>query len=279
MALYCVGDIHGCYNELKQLLKVGNFQKNTDELLLTGDLIGRGPKPLDVLNFVMDLGDKVHVVLGNHDTLFLAVASGLGPPNMRDAFDDLLNSPQLSNIVAWYRQQPLLYFHPNYPLCLVHAGIAPQWDLQTAKLRAQEVETILQDDQQYQELLRNMYSDQPNKWDDKLQGIDRYRFILNVFTRIRFCTVDKALDFANKNTPEVAIVEELYPWFTFRDHYNCQNRFKIVFGHWAALSGKCTYQHAIALDTGCVWGNHLTMWEFDTDTMYSVPSQLKRAKF
>ena len=70
MAIYCVGDVHGCYNELKKLIKIIDFDKNHDELLLTGDIIGRGPNPLEVVNLIMDLGDRAQFVLGNHDLNF-----------------------------------------------------------------------------------------------------------------------------------------------------------------------------------------------------------------
>lgn len=277
MAIYCIGDVHGCYNELKQLLKLAEFDSKHDELLFTGDIIGRGPKPLQVIQFIRDLGPRAHVVLGNHDLNFIAIARGLNKAKKRDMLDSVLSSSNLSEIVDWFCKQPLMYMHPTASICLVHAGLAPQWDIETALKCAKEVEEVISNPAMLDTYLAHMYSDQPNIWSTDLSGIPRWRFITNVFTRIRFCHPDQSLDFLNKNTPESAKNENLYPWFDMRYNkpFDKNNRYTVVFGHWAALSGKCTYPHVKALDTGCVWGGSLTMWCYDTDTLYSVKSQFK----
>ncbi|MFF0977162.1 metallophosphoesterase, partial [Proteus mirabilis] len=56
MATYLIGDVHGCYRELRQLLNQVNFDANQDTLWLTGDLVARGPDSLEVLRFVKSLG-------------------------------------------------------------------------------------------------------------------------------------------------------------------------------------------------------------------------------
>lgn len=76
MATYFVGDIQGCNDELQQLLALAQFNPQHDELWLTGDLVARGPKSLDVLRFVYGLGDRATTVLGNHDLNLLAVDAG-----------------------------------------------------------------------------------------------------------------------------------------------------------------------------------------------------------
>jgi bis(5'-nucleosyl)-tetraphosphatase (symmetrical) len=276
MSLYCIGDVHGCYDELKQLLKMVDFKPKNDELLFTGDIIGRGPKPLQVVRFIRDLGDKAHVVLGNHDINFISIAKGLNKAKKRDRLDDLLTSPNLKDITDWFIKQPLMYMHPTAPVCMVHAGLAPQWDIPTAKKCAEEMESVLQDKDLCNTFLAHMFCDEPNNWSDTLSGIPKWRYITNVFTRIRFCHNDFSLDFNNKSTPFNALSEGLQPWFSLREkQFDIYNRYTIVFGHWAALCGQCSYPHAKALDTGCVWGGRLTMWCVDTDTIYSVPSQSK----
>jgi bis(5'-nucleosyl)-tetraphosphatase (symmetrical) len=39
---------------------------------------------------------------------------------------------------------------------------------------------------------------------------------------------------------------------------------KIIFGHWAALEGRCDEPDVFALDTGCVWGGSMTLMNVDT---------------
>jgi bis(5'-nucleosyl)-tetraphosphatase (symmetrical) len=276
MALYCIGDVHGCYSELKKLLKLVNFKPKKDELLFTGDLIGRGPNSLEVINFIMDLEDCAHVVLGNHDLNFLCIALGFKKAKKKDCLDSLLKANNLDNIVNWYLKQPLMYLHPTAPICLVHAGISPQWNLKQAFELAHEVESVLQNPKKSHLFLKELFGDKPNLWSDNLKGNNRLRYITNVFTRIRFCHSDLSLDFEQKSTPAEGAIEGLYPWYELRNKpFELNNRYTLIFGHWAALGGECSHPYAKNLDTGCVWGQRLTMWCFDTDTIYSVPSSNK----
>ena len=77
MSTYVVGDIQGCYDELRQLLDTVSFDTNQDTLWLAGDLVARGPKSLETLRFVKSLGSAAKVVLGNHDLHLLAISIGI----------------------------------------------------------------------------------------------------------------------------------------------------------------------------------------------------------
>jgi bis(5'-nucleosyl)-tetraphosphatase (symmetrical) len=76
MATYAIGDIQGCYTELQQLLEQVKFDRSSDVLWCTGDLVNRGPHSLEVLRFLQQLNERAIVVLGNHDLHLLAVAYG-----------------------------------------------------------------------------------------------------------------------------------------------------------------------------------------------------------
>ncbi len=52
---------------------------------------------------------------------------------------------------------------------MAHAGITPQWDLQTAKECARDVEAVLSSDS-YPFFLDAMYGDMPNNWSPELRG-------------------------------------------------------------------------------------------------------------
>lgn len=276
MAVYCIGDVHACHDELRALLEVMDFNPENDELIFTGDLIGRGPQPLQTLRFIKNLGERAHTVLGNHDLNLLAVIYGHNQPRKKDNLDEILKSKELNKITDWLRTKPLLYLHPQHPICTVHAGISPQWNIADAIRCADEMNAVIRDDSVFDSFLAGMYSDEPDSWSEDLTGIDRWRYITNVFTRIRLCRSDRTLDLKNKNSPEEARDEGLLPWFDMLGHnaLTSDRNYTLVFGHWAALTGKCLHPKIKSLDTGCVWGNRLTRWCYDTDTLYSVPSLL-----
>jgi bis(5'-nucleosyl)-tetraphosphatase (symmetrical) len=82
---------------------------------------------------------------------------------------------------------------------------------------------------------------------------------------MRFCTPAGALDLKSKEGPESSLPGYL-PWFEAPGRRNADAR--IIFGHWASLLGRSTHPNAIALDTGCVWGQRLTLFNLDTNTLH-----------
>lgn len=259
MSTYLVGDLHGCFDELESLLSKVNFDPSQDKLYLTGDLLARGDKSLECLRFVKSLGSAAQTVLGNHDLHFLATALGIKKVKPRDHVDAIFNAADFDEIVTWLRQQPLLVHSEEQQFLLCHAGISPDWDLAAAKACALEVEQVLQN-AGFRHLIENMYSEEPSRWSPDLQGLDRLRYSINALTRMRYCYLDHRLDFACKLPPNEA-PSELKPWFLLDNPLYQQ--IPIVFGHWASLIGTVVPENIYALDTGCVWGNQMTLlrWE------------------
>lgn len=270
MATYIVGDIQGCCDELQQLLELANFDTNKDELWLAGDLVARGPKSLETLRFVKGLGDSAKVILGNHDLHLLAIWQGIHHAKPNDKLDALLSAPDCNELLNWLRLQPLMLRHPEFDFVMVHAGISPQWSIKQAEQFALEVESELHSDG-FKTLLKNMYGNHPNSWDETLTGDDRLRFIINVFTRMRYCFLDGSLEFKNKLAPEQTDRSIMRPWFELD---SVDQTSPILFGHWAALLGKVDKQGIYGLDTGCVWGNSLTMLRWQDKKHFAISCSL-----
>src|SRR5579864_2399920 len=138
MAIYAIGDVHGCYETLRSLLAGSGFSPRQDRLWLVGDLVNRGPRSLEVLRWAADMGDRLVVVLGNHDLYLLARAAGVAERKRRDSLDGVLAAPDCDDLVAWLRSRPLL--HREGERVLVHAGLFPDWSPERAEELARETE-------------------------------------------------------------------------------------------------------------------------------------------
>jgi bis(5'-nucleosyl)-tetraphosphatase (symmetrical) len=267
MPTYAIGDVQGCYDELQELLQLIQFDPIQDHVWFVGDLINRGPKSLEVLRFVKETKNAI-TVLGNHDLHLLALAQG--NPYSHHTLQEVLSAPDCTELVDWLRRQPLLHSDSHLNYIMVHAGLPPQWDLAMAQACAREVEDVLRDDKLHPQLLQHMYGDEPRYWDDSLTGWERWRFIINAFTRLRFCDAQGGIEPHYKGKLG-AQPSNLIPWFKF-PHRKSQN-LNIIFGHWAALQGETGEPHVYALDTGCVWGHYLTAMRLEDRKRFRVHSK------
>ena len=268
MATYAIGDVQGCHAELAALLERIEFDKNCDRLWLVGDLINRGTENLAVLELVMSLGDAATTVLGNHDLHFLAIRCGGHSANRSDTFQDVLDAPNVEEITRWYRRQPLLVLDETLGYAMSHAGIPHIWDLRKARSLAAEVEAVIQGEQST-EYFQGMYGNSPPGWNKKLAGMARWRAITNYLTRMRLLDDKGEMDFSHKGSLADAPAN-LQPWFDLRALNPLP--VKLLFGHWAAIEGHTGHEDIIALDTGCVWGRHMTALCLDTNTLFTQAS-------
>ncbi len=259
MAVYAVGDVQGCHDELRAALDGVQFDPAHDRLWFVGDLVNRGPQSLEVLRFVHELGEAATVVLGNHDLHLLALAAGHGLPNDKDYLDDVLTAPDRDELIDWLRHRPLLHHEPALGFTLIHAGLPPQWTLTEAAACAQEVESVLRSDD-HPAFFTEMYGNQPDRWSDGLAGMDRLRFITNCLTRLRFVTPDGRLLLKEKGPPGSAQDPQALPWFDHPGRASREGR--IVCGHWSTL-GYVARHNVWAIDTGCLWGGRLTLLRID----------------
>ncbi len=266
MATYAIGDVQGCFNQLQNLLVKLQFDKSHDVLWFAGDLVNRGPESLETLRFIRSLGNAAKIVLGNHDLHLLAVYYDAHTSVAGDSLDAILKAEDAPELIDWLRHQPLAYYDAQYHSVMVHAGIPSMWTYQQTCEYAKEIETHLREDNP-KKFLRSLYGNTPDTWDENLQGADRTRAIVNYLTRMRLCDANGKLDLTHKGAPNTTS-KAFKPWFEWPR--KAENQLKILFGHWAALKGKCDTPNIIALDGGCVWGGQLIAYCLETGRTIGV---------
>jgi len=272
MATFAIGDVQGCYDELRELVDELAFDPARDRLWFVGDLVNRGPASLEVLRYVRGLGDRAITVLGNHDLHLISLACGVATPRDDDTLAKVLAAPDRDELIAWLRSLPLM--HVEAGRVLVHAGLLPQWSVATAAMLAREVEAVLRGPK-YLKFMENMYGGKPTRWKDSLEGWDRLRVIVNAMTRMRFCAGDGELELKSKG--ETAGAPPGYmPWFEVPGRKSTGTT--VIFGHWSAL-GLRLMPNVLALDSGCVWGGRLTAVRLDDRQVTQVEGRMTPVSF
>ena len=269
MPTYVIGDVQGCYAELRSLLHDIDFHRGRDRLWLAGDLVNRGPASLDVLRFVADLGDVACAVLGNHDLHLVATACGTRKLRRKDTFHDVLDAADGDALIDWIRTWPLMHADRELEAVMVHAGVAPAWSIADAFACAAEVAQVLKAPD-FRQFLSHMYGNEPDAWKESLTGFDRLRFITNAFTRMRYCHADGRLDFSELRPPGEQD-PSLTPWYSLRRHD--ADGVRIVFGHWATLQIRTPLSrnlHVRHVDSACVWGGSLTALRLEDDREFRI---------
>tara|TARA_B100001142_G_scaffold59498_1_gene58427 strand:+ start:1882 stop:2688 length:807 start_codon:yes stop_codon:yes gene_type:complete len=265
MSHYVIGDVQGCFDELVLLCKKIKFNPNKDKLIFAGDLVNRGPKSLEVLNFCLENKNCVTSVLGNHDFYLMYL---LEHKKRNKSLNSILNAKNSKKIHKWLKKLPLLMKikikDTKEIFWITHAGIPFIWSLKKAKKLSDEINASMKIDSY--NILLNMWGDRPIRWKDNLSGYKRYRTIINYFTRMRYLDPKGGLKLKKK---DLKAESNHVPWFN-QTHVKLKDKQNIVFGHWAALNGKTGLKNIIGLDTGCVWGKKLTAIRLEDKKLFQV---------
>jgi len=174
-----IGDVHGCADELDDLLDAIGFDPRRHALWFAGDLANRGPDALRAMRRVREVA--AGAVLGNHDLHLLGVADGSRKLRRDDTIGEILDAPDREELLDWMRGLPLAVEWDD--VTLVHAGLHPGWK------RARKVAAPLEKRIQAGHI----------PWDDET---------LSILTRIRECD-------AHGRRPPLAKPHRLRPWHEF----------------------------------------------------------------
>ncbi len=268
---YVIGDVQGCFEALKALLKKIRFDPDQDFVWFAGDLVARGENSLGALRFIKKLVENgvAATVLGNHDLTLLAYARGIKPIKDKDNVRDVIDAIDSDELIDWIRKQPMCLF-PNEQTVLTHAGIPNIWDAAKTAELAKEVEVIIAHDdfEVVDTFLKEMFGKEPTLWSDELEGHERTRCIVNYLTRMRLTDAEGRLEYSFKDSLDDPMPEGFKPWFEFESKTAATHQ--IVFGHWAALQGKTISERIQNVDGGCVWGNQLMAYRLEDQQMFAV---------
>lgn len=147
--LVFVGDVHGCKNELRQLLDEVSFNEESDHLVLVGDVLSKGPDNVGTLDELIRL--NATSVRGNHEDRILTAAKmnahsetstvSVEASSKAAKKDDALLRQLKPHHLAYLKNMPLILRIPPLPransaskktnspiaeeILVAHAGLVP----------------------------------------------------------------------------------------------------------------------------------------------------------
>ena len=272
MSNYAIGDIQGCFEELRELLSIISFDEERDRLWLCGDLVNRGFSSLECLLYLHSIKDSCNIVLGNHDLHLIAVHEGEREISKNDTFNDVLSYKYVDKLIDWLKTLPFhMYKKINtkegeIEYFMTHAGIPPYWTKDDLIRNSEELSKNLSG-KESSFFLRTIFGNNPKHPDECNTSEDNLRLNINFLTRMRFLEQNGSLNMDYKGKIEGA-PKNLRPWFEGKQKIMKENT-HILFGHWAALDGITNKLRITALDTGCSWGKRLTALRLEDQQIFS----------
>ena len=125
-----VGDVHGCLEELEDLLEESGWEED-DQLVLVGDLVAKGPDSLGVIRLMREM--RARAVRGNHDQHCLkwwdAKCAGDELPELKPAHQRVADELEAEDW-RWLAALPLWIELPEHDALVVHAGLLPDLPLE-----------------------------------------------------------------------------------------------------------------------------------------------------
>ena len=256
--IWAIGDLQGCYDSFRRLLEEIGFDPGRDTLWLAGDLVNRGPKSREVLEYLYPIRERLRIVLGNHDIALLAAAWGIKKSN--PTLDPILEDSRAGEWLEWLRSLPFLQVDLELGYVMAHAGIPPEFGLGSSLHYNRILMRRLQSDRAAEWLKAVMGKDEA-RFDPLGNDLQHERYMLSGFIRMRYCTRDGRLDFDQKGAPTDKVRRKgLMPWFECPLRKRVEA--KILFGHWSTL-GYFENDEVCCLDSGCLWRGRLTARRLD----------------
>lgn len=267
MAVYAIGDVHGCLTALQKLLERIRFDPARDRLWFVGDLINRGPDSLGVVALVRGLGARAVTLMGNHEMRALALLSGAEQPQHRAYLSYVWERGDPEELRQWLVGLPVMHWEQPLGYAMVHAGVHPSWTLAMAWQRAGHLASFLASPDGLPAYVHR--GPPPPSEPDTAQPGWRHWYHLMAFTSIRLCTRHGVVLWPGQAAAYG--LEKSYLWppgdSPFRPWFELWPRGQqgtVLYGHWAA-AGLTVRPQTVGLDSGCVYGGRLTALRLDSE--------------
>eukprot|EP01032_Pedospumella_encystans_P027177 gene27177-30722_t len=245
--IFIVGDVHGCLDELKELLIKSAYNPNDTTLILVGDLVNKGPYSAETVSYVRNLG--AYCVRGNHDESALTCALKIEHKSARNyAYAAQFSSED----IEWLRELPYIISIPSYKIAVVHAGLVPN---------------VALEQQSFADLvtMRNVAkAESPSH--SPFGGSD--------------CSGESHGSSSRWEGSSKGNIGEAWAKVWSEDPQSGNfSHYHVYFGH-DAKRGLQQYEYATGLDTGCCYGRQLTgifvpskeIVQVDAHRVYEVPN-------
>ncbi|MBF0341763.1 MAG: symmetrical bis(5'-nucleosyl)-tetraphosphatase [Magnetococcales bacterium] len=264
MAVYAIGDVHGCLPQLLELLEAIRFRPARDRLWFVGDIINRGPDSLGTLRFVRDLGDRAVTLMGNHELRAISGLSGHGDRAFANQMGFFAQAPDLPEIHQWLRGLPLMHHDAGLGAMMVHAGFFPGWSFHRARELADRLQEILRDDRRISTLFSSASSSLPDLEPVVTEEMASLHFALAVMTRMRICQPDGRVVWSipGEKSGMAFRLEPDSPYRPWYELLDWPGEERVVYGHWA-VAGLSLNGRFKGLDSGCVYGGRLSAIRLD----------------
>lgn len=235
-----IGDVHGCLDELKELITKLSIN-SSDTLYFIGDLIDRGPDSSGVVKYVHSLATQYNLILilGNHEEKFLRYVIQkkskkilIKNSSKIAEFELLLKNIDLEDL-KFLSNSYINYNIKSFDICLLHGGIPKNNRI---------------------DLTFN------NKYSHELLKSDRH---FELIFKTRYLDENGLFVSADNNDSNRVFWADLYD-----GRYGM-----VIFGHHAMLSDKpFEFKNAINVDTGCVFGGYLSACVINQNSNYEFIS-------
>lgn len=239
MRIAVFGDVHGCIDEFSEMLDILEFE-GFDKIVSLGDLVDRGPDSPGCVFLWKEISEKYPgiMILGNHDDKCLRFASH----TKRFLSEGKKIRMNTDKVKPWQKK-------------VTDDGHEISWLPESEEGR--EILSILRDSVLFHEI--GDYSFVHGGLPPRLKSIPSKRKYQKEFMYCRYISKEK-------NTPVSFDDIDRIPHYFWADKYD--GRFgTICFGHQPHEKDEVfSREHSIALDTGCVFGGHLSAVIIDTES-------------